>query len=90
MSQLDPSPQLSPIQRGIRRILAEAIVVALVGGLVGGLLWEIQLRDEGLIIAGIIWIIGAPALEIIRLLQLRKSHRSSNPLPSPIDPDSTP
>jgi hypothetical protein len=53
-------------------VLTEAVAVAFIGALVFGTFWELQLRDAGLIVAGIIWIAGAPALELIRLRQTRK------------------
>jgi hypothetical protein len=90
MSQLDYRPEGSPVARSIRRIVAEAMLVAIIGALVGGLLWEVQLRDVGLIIAGIIWIFGTPFLEILRLLQLRKTEsRPANPV-IPMDSDVKP
>lgn len=57
--------------RTIRRILVEAVFVALLGALALGILWEAGLADVGWIVAMIIWVAGAPLLEIIRLLQSR-------------------
>ena len=90
MVQPDYRPAVSPVRRGIRRIVAEAIVVALAGALVGGMLWEMLLRDVGLIIACIIWIGGTPFLEILRLIQIRKAEtRSADPI-IPMDADVKP
>lgn len=65
-----PPPAPMPV-RTIRRILVEAVFVALLGALALGILWEAGLADVGWIVAMIIWVAGAPLLEIIRLLQSR-------------------
>lgn len=72
MPDPDPIPPKPLLPRSVRRVLVEAVAVAFIGALVFGTFWELQLRDAGLIVAGIIWIAGAPALELIRLRQTRK------------------
>lgn len=63
----DSNPPHPLLPRSVRRIVAEALAVAFLGALVYGTFWELQLSDVGLIIACIIWIGGAPLLELLRL-----------------------
>lgn len=72
MPDPDPPPPKSLLPRSIRRVLVEALAVAFLGALVYGTFWELQFPDAGLIVAGVLWIAGAPALELIRLHQSRK------------------
>jgi hypothetical protein len=67
MTEPTPIPPSPLLPRGVRRILVEALVVGFMGALVYGTLWELQLSQAGLIVACIIWIAGAPILELLRL-----------------------
>lgn len=71
MADPDPTPPRPLVPRSMRRILAEALAVAFVGAMVYGTFWELQLSDAGLIIACIIWIGGAPLLELLRLRHVK-------------------
>ena len=74
MTQLHPlpDPPRDAPGRTIARIIGEALLVLALGGLALGISWELQYPDVGWVIAGIIWVLGAPALEISRLLQSRR------------------
>ena len=72
MTDPPSTPPKSFVARSVRRIVAEALVLAFVGALVLGIFWELQLFAVGLIVACVIWISGAPLLELLRLRQTRK------------------
>lgn len=73
MSEPDPLPPPNHVPpRPIHRIALETLVVALAGATVLGIAWEIGHDDIGWIAAVIIWIAGGPALEILRLMSMRK------------------
>lgn len=72
MTDPQTTPPKSFVARSMRRVVAEALVVAFVGALVYGTFWELQLSSIGLIVACVIWISGAPLLELLRLRQMRK------------------
>lgn len=71
MTEPDPPLKATLVARSIRRIMIEAMLVAVLGAAALGILWEMGFQDLGWIIAGIIWITGAPLLEIARLVQQR-------------------
>ena len=68
-SQVTSPRSDSPVRRTIGRILLEAVAVALVGATVLGIVWEMNHFEAGLIAAIVIWVAGAPFLEILRVLQ---------------------
>jgi hypothetical protein len=64
------SPPPGPV-RTVERIVVETFLVAVAGALVLGFAWELGKVEIGWTIAIIIWIAGAPLLEIIRMLVSR-------------------
>ena len=67
-----PPPPAGPKARTIQRILVETFFVALTGAFAWGLGLELGHEDAGLIVAVIIWIVGDPLLEIIRMMKVEK------------------
>jgi len=67
-----PPPPAGPKARTIQRILVETFCVALAGAFAWGLGLELGHDDAGLIVAVIIWIVGDPILEIIRMTRVAK------------------
>ena len=65
----DSSRPASPAKRTISRIVFEAVVVGLLGATALGIAWELDQARAGLIAAVVIWIAGAPFLEIMRVVQ---------------------
>ena len=74
MAQLHPlpDPPHDAPERTIARIIGEALLVLAVGGLALGISWELQCPNVGWVIAGVIWVLGAPVLEISRVFQSRR------------------
>jgi hypothetical protein len=72
MADPNPHPPKPILSRSVRRILTEALVVGFFGALVLGIFWELQLPHIGWFIAGVIWLAGAPLLELIRISQSKK------------------
>ena len=66
-----PDPLPAPA-RPIQRIILETVLVFLIGCTALGIAWEMGHFDVGWIIAIIIWVIGDPLLEIIRVVQSRR------------------
>ena len=67
-----PPPLKSKPARTIERVLVETFMVALAGAFVLGVAWEMGKVDVGWVIAIIIWIAGAPFLELVRMLSIRR------------------
>ena len=66
-----PDAPTPAVRRTVRRIVAEALLILLLGTFAVGTLWEMGFPDTGWVVALIIWICGAPALEIMRVFQRR-------------------
>ena len=66
-----PPPPPGPA-RTVERIVVEALLVALAGAFVLALTWELGELHIGWPLAIIIWIAGAPLLEILRVLGARR------------------
>lgn len=72
MTDPTPHPSKPALARSVRRVLTEALLVGFMGALVLGIFWELQLSYIGWFVAGVIWIAGAPLLELIRISQSKK------------------
>lgn len=64
-----PEPPRDGGERTIPRIIGEALLVLICGGVALGVAWEIGYPDIGWILAAVLWVCGAPALEISRLIR---------------------
>ena len=73
MPDTPPPPPPPGPARTVERIVVETIIVALAGAFVLALAWELGKLDIGWTLAIIIWIAGAPLLEIIRVWGARKN-----------------
>jgi MFS-type transporter involved in bile tolerance (Atg22 family) len=66
-----PSGPPSGPARTARRIIVETVVVALAGAFIWGFLWEVGQWHYGQIAAIVIWIAGAPLLELARAMRTK-------------------
>ncbi|HSU66383.1 MAG TPA: hypothetical protein VLJ39_05910 [Tepidisphaeraceae bacterium] len=77
MTQTNPTPPIAEkVRRSIRRIVVEGVFVAVLGAIALGLFWEAFSQDAGWVAAAIIWITGGPILEIVRVIQERRTGSS--------------
>ena len=68
MSVPPPKPTTT---RTIERIVLETFLVALAGAFALGVAWDIGNVEIGWIVAIVIWIVGAPVLEVLRVRSSR-------------------
>ena len=72
MTDPTPTPRKPILPRSVRRIITEALLVGFFGALVLGIFWELQFPYIGWCVAGVIWLAGAPLLELARIYQSNK------------------
>jgi hypothetical protein len=72
MTEPDSKLPLSKPARTVRRIIAEAFFVAFIGAMFFGIAAELRFWKAGEVGAIIIWVVGTPVLEIIRVIQSKK------------------